>query len=141
MPPSPLSRHDECRATGGGPSRGFTLVELLIVVLILGLLASLAIPKLGEVQQRAFDAAALADLHSVSIAIEEYLSEDYELPDEDALLASGFALSPDVSFTKFSIKDAGDPDQRIHIHIEHAASRSYFHQEYPGTEAPEKRWK
>ena len=86
--------------------RGFTLIELLIVVVIIGLLATIAIPMFDGVRQRAYNAAVVSDLHSAALAIEEYFSENLSLPDEDELMAAGFALSDGVQFTTFSIRDA-----------------------------------
>ena len=121
--------------------RGFTLIELLIVVVIIGLLAAIAIPKFDDVRQRAFNSAALSDLHSVAHAIEEYFADNNALPDEDQVIAAGFVLSQGVSFMKFSIRDPGTEDARVHIHIAHEGSFHYYHYEYPGNEPPEKRWK
>jgi len=133
-------------ATACGPGdhdqRGFTLIELLIVTVIIGLLATIAIPRFDEARQRAYNSAALSDLKSASHAIEEYFAENYELPDQGQLVDAGFAFSPGVSFTTFAIRDGSDPRRaRVHMHIQHVGSLHYYHQEYPGTAAPEKRWK
>jgi prepilin-type N-terminal cleavage/methylation domain-containing protein len=123
-------------------NRGFSLIELLIVVVIVGLLATLAIPRFDEVRVRAYNSAALSDVNAAANAIEQYFADNYALPDEDQLTAAGFVLSPGVSFLKYSIRDPNDPDRaRVHMHIAHEGSPNYYHYEYPGTDAPEKRWK
>lgn len=52
--------------------RGFTLVELLIVVMILGIIAGIAIPQFTNSSDQAKDAATESDLTALQNAVEMY---------------------------------------------------------------------
>jgi len=58
-------------------SRGFTLIELLIVVVIIGILASIAIPKFSSVRDKAFMAAAKADLRNLANLQDVWYNDNY----------------------------------------------------------------
>lgn len=53
-------------------AKGFTLVELLVTVVIMGLLSAVAVPNYSNAQDKAKNAAVQANVHSVQMAIEQY---------------------------------------------------------------------
>jgi prepilin-type N-terminal cleavage/methylation domain-containing protein len=54
--------------------RGFTLIELMIVVVIIGILASIVVPKFANGKERALVAAMRSDLRNLVSAEEAYYS-------------------------------------------------------------------
>lgn len=57
--------------------KGFTLIELMIVVAIIGILAAIAIPQFASYRTKAFNSAAMSDLHTARLA-EEALFTDFQ---------------------------------------------------------------
>lgn len=62
--------------------KGFTLVELLVVVVIIGILASLAVFALGDSVEEARKAQVKADLRTLNAALELYMVENNKTPDK-----------------------------------------------------------
>ncbi len=51
---------------------GFTLIEIILVVVIIGILAGIAIPRMGGKTERAQISQAQSNINSLSMAIQEY---------------------------------------------------------------------
>lgn len=60
---------------------GFTLIEVLIVSVILGVLAGISIPPLTRAANRAAAAKVVADARNLSLAVRQYLEEGNTLPE------------------------------------------------------------
>jgi prepilin-type N-terminal cleavage/methylation domain-containing protein len=85
--------------------RGFTMIELLVVLTILGILANLALPVVGQAKRKAQAVQVLADLHAVTVAAHDQFADNGtypangqwgEVPVEfEAALPNGFQFSRD----------------------------------------------
>jgi type IV pilus assembly protein PilA len=62
------------------PRRGFTLIELLVVVLIIGVLATIALPKFTKARDRAYVTAMKSDLRRLVTDQEAYMADNLGAP-------------------------------------------------------------
>ncbi len=73
---------------------GFTLVELMIVMAIIMILATIAIPIYVRTLQRAKEATLREDLHTMRTAIDSYTIDKQKAPDSlDDLVQAGYLKS------------------------------------------------
>jgi general secretion pathway protein G len=70
-------------------NKGFTLVEILIVVIILGILAAIVIPQFTQASDDARWSSLRSDVQTVRSQLELYRVENGSYPDDLATLVSG----------------------------------------------------
>lgn len=58
--------------------RGFTLLELLFTLVVIGILSAIVVPEFKAYRQRAFDSRAQQDARNVALAEEAYYLDNEE---------------------------------------------------------------
>ena len=122
-----------------GRRGGFTLVEMLIVVVVVGILGSIALPELNRALNRARAAAIMADLHTIHLAAQEAIAANGALPPQAGwgivppamkpFLPENFSFSKGGKFRyRWRLIAAGSspwkvPTGRLHVQLQSGDNR------------------
>jgi general secretion pathway protein G len=75
----------------GGRAAGFTLLELLIVIALIGILAALVVPQFRQTPTKAKEAVLKEDLFTLRDVIDQYFSDKGKYPDSlQSLVEDGY---------------------------------------------------
>ncbi|MFH0776008.1 MAG: prepilin-type N-terminal cleavage/methylation domain-containing protein [Patescibacteria group bacterium] len=99
--------------------KGFTLVELIIVIMIIGILAATLLPKVMGAPAKARDAAREADFNAISTALEMYFADNDKYPDAAANLGTTLVSG---GYLKSALKDPTNSAAYVYVYC--TASRN-----------------
>ena len=91
---------NDARRAAGRMREGFTLIEILLVITIIGILAAIAIPQFARYRSQAIDAQLKSDLRNAAVAVESYFTKKSVYPASiEEVDDYGFKASEGVSVT------------------------------------------
>ena len=88
----------------GGGEDGFTLIELMVVVLIIAILIAIAIPTFLGARQRAQDKQAQSNLRNALVTEDEFYTDNQSYSDVNASLKG---LEPQLDWGNLKAEQAG----------------------------------
>jgi len=113
--------------------KGFTLIELMIVIAIIGILAAIAIPQFTSLRTRGYNAAAKADVKNAYTAAMAFFSDSpaASVASTATLTNYGFRGSSNVNVT------ASGDNSTLAISAKHASGDTTYSTDSTGTISPQ----
>ena len=113
---------------------GFTIVELLIVVVVIAILAAISLVSYNGIQKRATQASSLAELNNFGKQLQLYQSNSYkETFPRDAIELESVGLkanksiySKDINSLAYCLINPGLPNQRMAIGMFNTAGEPIY---------------
>lgn len=104
--------------------RGFTLIEIMVVVIIIGLLATLIVPNIIGQQEKALEIKAKADVRAIATQISMYKLDNFTYPSSSEGLEALVKNPGKKTWRQYLDKVPLDPWQNA------------YQYQYPGTRNP-----
>ncbi len=93
MQPTKRKKKDAMKRTGSDNRRGFTLVEVIVVLVVLAIMAAILIPSMVNWIQRAKDKTAIVGCRTCVLAAQTILSERYAIDGANAAVTAAETLA------------------------------------------------
>ncbi len=121
---------------GARHQNGFTLIEVLIVTVIIGIIAAIAVPKFAATKEKAYDRTVMSDIRRAQVAAEAYYADNLTYPASAS--DADFTPSSGVTFTRWQLETQNGV-LSVHLHADHVGSTHYYHAHYPADAEMEQR--